>query len=72
MYGNCCLFNEQVQVFELSLFDVEKDEVHCKVPKIVVECVRFIERHENIRECGIYRDSSSKRVKTLRHCVKGL
>lgn len=47
-------------VFGATLNNVEKDEHLVYVPKFVVECVRIIELHDNIRTNGIYRASGKK------------
>lgn len=47
-------------VFGATLNGVEKDEHLVYVPKFVVECVRIIELHDNIRTNGIYRASGKK------------
>lgn len=47
-------------VFGSTLIAVEKDENLVYVPRFVVECVRIIELHDNIRTNGIYRASGKK------------
>lgn len=48
------------QVFKLQLFDVEKDEKYFTVPKIVVECIKFIEEYENVITSYLYKTIDGK------------
>lgn len=47
-------------VFGVSLSEAERSAKHADVPKIVVECVEFIEKPNIIAKKGIYRVSGVK------------
>lgn len=57
-------------IFGAPLVEIEKDNQYFNVPKIVVECIKFIEKYENITECGIYQVSPNKSsINHLKFCV---
>lgn len=57
-------------VFGVDLAEVAKHKDHPMVPKIVVECITFLERPENIKTEGIYKTSGSQsRIKELKEKV---
>lgn len=47
-------------VFAVPLTECERSERFDFIPKLVVECISFIEKDENIRQKGIYRISGHK------------
>lgn len=57
-------------IFSAVLFDVEKDERYFTVPKVVVECVKFIEKYENVTERYLYTDVVVKNYDEQRKLLK--
>lgn len=47
-------------VFGVALSDARRSEKHPLIPKIVVECIDFLERGDLIQSKGIYRVSGLK------------
>lgn len=57
-------------IFSAVLFDVEMDERYFTVPKVVVECVKFIEQYENVTERYLYTDLVIKNYDKQRKLLK--
>lgn len=51
---------DKYMVFGCELSRVEKDVENPNVPKFVVECIKLLNRDENIKAAGIYRASGNK------------
>lgn len=51
---------EKYLVFGCELSKVEKDVESPNVPKFVVECIKLLNRDENLKTAGIYRASGNK------------
>lgn len=47
-------------ILSTDLFDVEKDERYFTVPKIVVECVKFIEQYDNVTKRYLYQEVAQR------------
>lgn len=61
--------------FRTDLADIEKDERYFNVPRIVVECAKFIEQYENVTTPGVYQSyaftNAEKQWKFLKYQVIG-
>lgn len=57
-------------IFSAELLDVEKDDAYFTVPKLVVECVRFIEQYENVTKRYLYQDLALKSYDKQRKLLK--
>lgn len=55
-----CVTSKSQKVFEIPLVDVPRHDDHALLPKIVIECLRVIERAGNIDTNGIYRIAGNK------------
>lgn len=57
-------------IFSAELLNVEKDDRYFTVPRVVVECVKFLEQYENVTKRYLYQDLALKNYDKQRKLLK--
>lgn len=57
-----CVSSKKQVIFGIPLVEVPRHDDYAFIPRIVVECIQYIERYGNIDTNGIYRISGSKNI----------